>query len=195
MATANDIINIARGELGYTESPRGSNRTKYGKWYGLDGQPWCMMFCQWVCHQAGIEPPTRTASCGALLSAARRAGQAVQGKYRPGDLLIFDFDRNGSTDHCGFVESVDGDTLTTIEGNTGAGNDANGGQVQRRTRSVSLVVGAWRPPFAVQRAPMTKGRAVELLRTKAGLSAATITFLDSYRYGDDLLIKLGQAME
>ena len=39
MATANELLAIARKQLGVTESPAGSNRTKYGKWMGLDGQP------------------------------------------------------------------------------------------------------------------------------------------------------------
>lgn len=42
---------------------------------------------------------------------------------------------------------------------------------------------------------MTKDEAKRILKTKAGLSDATITYLDSYRYGDDLLIKLAQAVE
>ena len=37
--------------------------------------------------------------------------------------------------------------MIAIEGNTGAGNDANGGQVQRRTRPLSQVVGAVRPAY------------------------------------------------
>ena len=46
MPKASDILAIAQAELGYTENPRGSNRTKYGKWFKLDGNPWCMMFVQ-----------------------------------------------------------------------------------------------------------------------------------------------------
>ena len=46
----------------------------------------------------------------------------------------------------------------------------------------------------VQKA-MTKGEAKSVLKTKAGLSDATITYLDSYRYGDDLIVKLAQAMK
>ena len=46
----------------------------------------------------------------------------------------------------------------------------------------------------VQKA-MTKDEAKRVLKTKAGLSDATITFLDAYRYGDDLLIKLATAMQ
>lgn len=40
-------------------------------------------------------------------------------------------------------------------------------------------------------AKLTKDEAKELLRKKAGLSEATIQYLDSYRFGDELIIKLG----
>ena len=42
---------------------------------------------------------------------------------------------------------------------------------------------------------MTKDEAKRVLKIKAGLSDATITYLDSYRYGDDLIVKLAQAMQ
>lgn len=42
---------------------------------------------------------------------------------------------------------------------------------------------------------VTKDEAKSILKSKAGLSDATITYLDSYRYGDDLIIKLAQAVE
>ena len=45
-ASGRNVLEIARAELGQTEQPAGSNRTKYGAWFGLDGYPWCMMFVQ-----------------------------------------------------------------------------------------------------------------------------------------------------
>lgn len=147
MPTASDVLNIARGELGYAESPQGSNKTKYGRWFGLDGEPWCMMFVQWCFAQAGVKLPARTASCGALMRAAQAAGSWVIGDYRPGDVVIYDFPGGAATDHTGIVESATASGIISIEGNTGVGNDANGGQVQRRTRSNSLIVGAFRPDF------------------------------------------------
>ena len=63
-----DVLNIACGQLVVTESPAGSNRTKYGKWMGLDGQPWCMSFVQWCFAQAGTPLPHKTGSCSALLN-------------------------------------------------------------------------------------------------------------------------------
>ncbi|WP_294856449.1 CHAP domain-containing protein [uncultured Oscillibacter sp.] len=147
MARASDVLDIVRGELGYTEFPQGSNKTKYGRWYGLDGNPWCMMFVQWCCAQAGVKLPARTASCGAMMRAAQDAGCWVTGDYKPGDVVIYDFPGGAATDHTGIVESVTASGIIAIEGNTGAGNDANGGQVQRRTRSNSLIVGAVRPTY------------------------------------------------
>ena len=42
---------------------------------------------------------------------------------------------------------------------------------------------------------MTKDEAKKIIKKKAGLSDSTIAFLDAYRYGDDLLIKLATAMQ
>ena len=57
--TAQDVLNIARGEIGYTRAGDPQNGTKYGRWYGgLYGsvyvtEPWCYMFVSWVFNQAG----------------------------------------------------------------------------------------------------------------------------------------------
>ena len=154
MATAKDILAVARRELGYTESPAGSNRTKYGKWFGLDGQPWCMMFVQWCFRQADAQDllPALTASCGALMRAAQEKGCWITGGYQPGDVVIYDFPGNNvKTDHCGIVEQISGGGIRTIEGNTGIGNDANGGQVQRRVRSNKVILGAFRPDYDMEK--------------------------------------------
>ena len=152
MATANEILAVARKELGYTESPAGSNRTKYGKWFGLDGQPWCMMFVQWCFRQADAQDllPAMTASCGALMRAAQAKGCLVTGGYQPGDVVIYDFPGGAATDHCGIVEQLAGGGIMAIEGNTGTGNDADGGQVQRRVRSNKVILGAFRPDYDME---------------------------------------------
>ena len=152
MTTAEQILQVARSELGYKESPAGSNRTKYGAWFGLNGQPWCMMFIQWVfaseCAAALL--PARTASCGAFMRAAQAAGRWVTGGYQPGDVVIYDFPGGAATDHCGIVEQLAGGGIMAIEGNTGAGNDADGGQVQRRIRSNKVIIGAFRPAYDIE---------------------------------------------
>lgn len=152
MASCKDVLDLARGELGYCESPAGSNKTKYGVWFGLNGQPWCMMFLQWLFHQADAAAllPAKTASCGALMRAAQAVGLWVTGGYRPGDLVIYDFPGGAATDHCGIVEAAEAAAITAIEGNTAEGNDANGGIVMRRRRDLRLVVGAVRPRYEAE---------------------------------------------
>lgn len=67
--------------------------------------------------------------------------------YKPGDILIFDF--GSGIAHCGILEVVRGGTYDSIEGNTGTGNDANGGAVMRRTRYARNIVGAVRPDYGI----------------------------------------------
>ena len=158
MASEQEILDIAAAELGYRETPAGSNRTKFGAWYGLDGQPWCMMFIQWVFRQAKAEHllPMKTASCTALMQAAKIAGQWVMDGFRPGDVVLYDFSgKRQQPQHCGLLEAVQGEFVVTIEGNTGVGNEANGGAVMRRKRNVSLVVGAVRPKYEKEEGKMT----------------------------------------
>ena len=147
MRAAEELLAIAVGELGVKEAPSGSNKVKYASWYGLNGQPWCVMFVMWVFARAGVALPARTASCGALLRAAQAAGRWVTSGYRPGDVVIYDFPGGAATDHCGIVETAADSSVTAIEGNTAVGNDTGGGAVMRRTRPLSQVVGAVRPVF------------------------------------------------
>ena len=147
MATVNKLLAIARAELGTKEAPAGSNKVKYASWYGLDGQPWCMMFVMWVFSQAGVALPARTASCTALMNAAKTAGLWVTGSYRAGDVVIYDWGGDRVPDHCGIVEIAETTKVTAIEGNTAVGNDSDGGEVMRRVRNTAQILGAVRPVY------------------------------------------------
>ena len=147
--TGRDVALLAATQVGISESPPNSNNVRYNTWYygrevGGGSYPWCMVFVQWVFAQLGVALPQRTASCGALMRAAQMSGQWVTEDYRPGDVVIYDFPGGAATDHCGIVESVTGSGVVAIEGNTGSGSDADGGQVQRRSRAWSVIVGAVR---------------------------------------------------
>lgn len=147
---AKRILDVACKELGTKETPADSNQTKYGKWYGLDGQPWCMIFVMWVFGQLGALDllPLRTASCGALMRAAKAAGCWVTSGLRAGDVVIYDFPGGAATDHCGIVERVTASGVVAIEGNTSqAGSQSNGGMVCRKERPNSQIVGAVRPKY------------------------------------------------
>ncbi|ANV92027.1 C40 family peptidase [Picosynechococcus sp. PCC 8807] len=145
-----EILKVARGEIGYRENPPGSNRTKYGRWYGMDGNPWCAMFTSWIFEQAGFPlpkmqdgAPSGAAYCPYIEGYARRVGQWHKSP-RAGDLALFHFG-NRLAVHIGIVESVSGAKFSSIEGNTSAASNANGGMVQRRSRSVGVCRGFYRP--------------------------------------------------
>lgn len=149
--TANDVLRIARKEVGITEQP--TNKVKYNTWYygkAVSGNayPWCMAFVMWVFNQAGIELGLKTASCTALEDYARKHGYLVKKNFRPGDIVFFQFDKDAAADHTGIVESVTSTTVICIEGNTSInGSQSNGGQVCRKIRNLSLVRSAYRPNY------------------------------------------------
>jgi peptidoglycan hydrolase-like protein with peptidoglycan-binding domain len=149
MATVEQLLKIAAGELGTKESPADSNVCKYSRWYPMVG-PWCAMYVSWVLDKAGIDGYKHAYTpAGAELF---RSQSRWTEKPRPGDIAYFDFpDSLPRIQHVGFVERVNGDVITTIEGNTSAGTSGsqdNGGGVFRRERTRSLIVGFGRPPYS-----------------------------------------------
>ena len=147
------VITFAKSEIGTVENPANSNRTKYGAAYGMNGQPWCVMFL-WYCFQQGGEDSAffggaKTASCGVLLRWYKEQGLTVPvAEAQAGDILILNFSGTQDTEHCGLVESVENGVLHTIEGNTsGNGSQDNGGAVMRKIRYPAQVVGVCRPQY------------------------------------------------
>lgn len=66
--TANDIVNVANGEVGVSGSPN-----KYTYWLGSIGgsysYAWCHAFVSWCANQAGAgDKVPRTASCASGVS-------------------------------------------------------------------------------------------------------------------------------
>ena len=158
----NKVIEIARGELGVTESPPGSNRVKYWEDYdpGYQGLPWCVAFLWWCFQKAGDRTAFlgggRTASCGALLRWYRERGLTVPvSEVQPGDIVLLNFHGGKDPEHCGLVTEVNRWAGTrellqiqTIEGNTSVnGSQDNGGMVAEKTRYPSQIVGVCRPQY------------------------------------------------
>jgi len=48
------IVEIAEKEIGTTEYPANTNKTKYGAWFGLNGLAWCAIFVSWCYDKAGF---------------------------------------------------------------------------------------------------------------------------------------------
>jgi hypothetical protein len=152
--TAAQAIEIAKAEIGYVEVP--DNKTKYGAFTKADGLPWCGSFCNWVLAQAGIK-------IHSVVSTAVGAHKFKEiGRWHetpvPGDLAFMDFPHDGvdRISHIGIVVSVDGKTITTIEGNTsGTGDQRNGGMVMVKQRTIGKeVVGFGRPKYVPYKGDM-----------------------------------------
>lgn len=150
---ASDVINAAYGELGYYAPSDPEPGSKYGRWLAeLTGEDWlagpstsifwCCMFASWCLDQGGVKMdgfPTQNTDV-ALNGGARR--YAVD-KYdvRYGDIVIFNWDWNSTTDHIGFATGeFDGSGFTTIEGNVG-------NAVQEKYRQMGNVAYVLRPPY------------------------------------------------
>ena len=140
-------IDIAAGEIGQTETPPDSNKTKYGKWFGLDGVAWCGVFVSWCYDKAGkplgnIGFKKGFAGCQTAVAHFKKAGKIVS-EPQPSDIVFFDWNKDGRYDHTGmfvkWIEKQKG-TFETIEGNTAVGNDSNGGNVMRRVRNKSVAI-------------------------------------------------------
>ena len=133
----------AVSQLGVKESPANSNKCLYTNWYGMVG-PWCAMFCTWADQTGG--KPTKSFLKGVkyayvpyIVSDARLGlnGLSITSSPKPGDLVTYDWSRDGEYDHVGLFEAWaqgSGSTFTAIEGNTSLSNNSNGGEVMRRTR-------------------------------------------------------------
>lgn len=151
MTTPADVLLIATRQIGYKESPPGSNHSKFGVWYGCDRQPWCAAFVSYCFYLAGLPLPATTAKgfayCPYGVQWFRHQGRFDK-HPRPGDVVFFDWGKDGIADHVGIVEAVNGDgSVTTIEGNTSAGNNSNGGEVQRRVRWLGSIQGFGHPGY------------------------------------------------
>lgn len=152
------LLTLARSQLGQREEPMGTGNVKYntayygravrGSWYA-----WCCVFQWWIFQQTGLGElfygGGKTASCTQLYQFYKGKGQAVDKKdIRPGDLVFFVFDggKSGCMNHIGICERVEPGYVVTIDGNTGD-DEANGGVVARKRRSLKYVGGAARPAY------------------------------------------------
>ena len=149
------VVEIAKAEIGTIEFA--NNDTKYGKWYGLNNQPWCAMFVSWCYDKAGLGAKVSAqsrkgfASCDAGLKSFAAKNKLVPvGQAQAGDIAFFQFDKDAEPDHVGIVKwnNTALKYLQVIEGNTSSGksgSQSNGDGVYLRKRNYSLVMAVARP--------------------------------------------------
>ena len=128
--TAEQILTIARRYVGTTESSSNFNYiiNTYNKHRPLarstqmlKSWDWCAAFVSFLFIEAKATNLT-----GTEIGVQRYVNDHFKpkgiwiGKVKPvpGDIVVFDWDAGGWADHIGIVEKVNGNTITTIEGNT-----------------------------------------------------------------------------
>lgn len=141
MTPGKKALQKAVGEIGYEESPYGSNRTKYGSDYGFNGVAWCAIFESWCFKYTG-RPSYRYASCLMIYLDAQAGRNGLRLVYSPmaGDIAIFNVHGDRFA-HTAFFEKwiTSGDEFYDVGGNTGPSNISNGGAVMRQRRRKAMV--------------------------------------------------------
>lgn len=140
---AGDVVEIAKSQVGYRESTtdfvltdegRKTGYTPYGERYGCPYDDWCASFASFCLDTAGVQDFPRSAGCRSWIELLqsdsckrwRSAENDETGERytpRPGDLIFYDFDLDGQSDHVGLVYRLADKTenepalIQTIEGN------------------------------------------------------------------------------
>ena len=152
MTIPENVLKVARSYIGVKEYPANSNRQMFGEWYGWNGVAWCAMFVSYCFYKAGMPlPPIQSkkgfAYCPYGVKHFQNKGKFDK-KPKVGDIVFFDWQRDGTSDHVGIVEKVLGNNkVVTIEGNTSYNNNSNGGEVMRRKRKLSAIQGFAHPDY------------------------------------------------
>lgn len=133
--TAQDLLNVARGWLGCSES-NGTHRQIIDLYNSVKPLPrgyavkysdeWCDTFVSACGIKAGCSDLIgRECGCEQHVNIFKNLGIWIEdGTIKPqaGDIILYNWDtgvqpNNGYSDHIGIVESVNGYTITVIEGN------------------------------------------------------------------------------
>lgn len=120
VSSNSDIVTVAQGQIGNVGGQ------PYWSWYGFGSRvEWCCCFVSWCANEcgyidAGVMPKYSVVDDG--VNWFKSKGQWIDGSAEPlpGMIIFFDWEYDGldgSGDHTGIVEKVEGGRVYTIEGN------------------------------------------------------------------------------
>lgn len=154
---ASTIINMCKKYVGTKESPANSNNVifnthYYGKPVSGSAYPWCCVFL-WdifrLCGASELFYGGKKCAYTPTLYNYYKAHKQAHSTPKVGDLVFYKFPGSSRINHVGIVIEVLSKTkIKTIEGNTSGSSDANGGEVEIRTRATTYVYGYGRPSYA-----------------------------------------------
>ena len=113
------IVEVALTQLG------NEGGQPYWSWYGFGGRvEWCACFVSWCANECGyIDTGVIPKFAGCVLGSQwfMDRGQWQDGSFEPsaGQIIFFDWEGDGVTDHVGIVERAENGTVYTVEGNSG----------------------------------------------------------------------------
>lgn len=204
--TANKVLDVARSWLGYSESNGKfkeilnlyNNHKPLARNYKMTtADPWCACFVSACAIKSGAVDIIGTeVSCTRLIDIFKQKGiWHEDGTIKPkvGDLILFNWDdmtqpNDGSADHIGIVEQVNGNTIICIEGNYN-------NKVGRRTinRGWGYIRGYARPKYSGEGTPSTtaKKRSIDTIAREviqgawgSGVSRRTALTKAGYNYSE-----------
>ncbi len=127
MAKVGDVLDYAREQIGYYAPSDPEPGSAAGRWMAdVTGEDWLRgpsddiwWCCCWVSMVMGV--------CGVGVDGlpsyntdiflANNPDRVTLANAKPGDIVVFDWDGNGATDHIGIIETASAQKLVTIEGN------------------------------------------------------------------------------
>ncbi len=112
-----NTVNIALSQVGNVGGQ------PYWSWYGFDSRvEWCATYVSWVLNQSGYTEPKFAACQNEGIPYFSSVGRWASRGYTdiaPGDVIFFDWEGDGYSDHVGIVVGSDGSRVFTVEGNSG----------------------------------------------------------------------------
>lgn len=155
LGTADSVIKIAEGELGYYAPADPLPGSRYGRWLAeLTGEDWlagpstsiwwCCCFVSYCLNKAGVVVKGfPTYNTDVALAGGARNYIVDKNQVRRGDILIFDWNwSTDATDHIGIAKgSLHNGYVDTIEGNVS-------NSVKNMTRGLSQVRYCIRPHYS-----------------------------------------------
>ena len=113
------IVEVALTQLG------NQGGQPYWSWYGFDSRvEWCACFVSWCADQcgyidSGLIPKFAGCIDGANWFKSNNRWNDRNYEPKAGDIIFFDWEGDGTTDHVGIVEKCENGTVYTVEGNSG----------------------------------------------------------------------------
>lgn len=121
---------------------------------------WCALFIDWLFGDDTPFTGGEHYSCTAQMNYWKSVGCWENGTsgITTGDIIYYDWDASGDCDHVGIVTSIQGDTITVVEGNFGSGNwQSNHVGFRSITHSYAFVRGYAIPDYKVDTSePLTE---------------------------------------